>query len=118
MVQLRLIIQWVFIMLGVGLIKIYGKDSLTCWDIGKDFRMVLTSKDFGLRWRLRRNLVLEIKKILKGSVLISSLTSVKSGLKSFRGFRQNKVRDLAILWIGKILIILLLMKTITLFGIF
>ncbi len=38
-----------------------------CRVLTRDFRMVLTARDFGLRWKWKKNSVLKIKKILKNT---------------------------------------------------
>ena len=85
------IIPWEFIMPGEEHIKISGKDLKICRGIGKGSKTALIARDFGLRLRLKRNLALKIKKILKNSVSPSLSNFAATVLRNIRIFKPNKV---------------------------
>src|SRR3989338_9028638 len=104
MARLLQTIRWEFTMHGEELTKICFRDTRQCRGLTKDFKMVLTARGFGLKWRLRKSWDLKIKRILRFTGLISLWKSAKKGSENIQPYRRSSQFGWANGWIGKILI--------------
>ena len=83
---------------------------MQCKDVIAVTKTDLTHRDYGLKLRLKKPLVLRLKRILKTTVWTSLQKLVKTVSSIFRGLLPNSPNDSANGWIGTIPTILTPMK--------